>query len=158
MTRALLTFDFFIDGLVPELTHFSPVSHVYTPWKRQGVWKCDTGLKWVNFLKNLAISYNFRSAYKIGSKLRKTVLVVEKLIRLKKAYFHFRGMFTDILKRINYDDEWQVINCCYLNWFITETDLLVNIFFTEKAIWIQIRFFGWGKVCMSYCIKKGHRI
>ena len=35
------------------LTHFSPVSHFYTPWKRQktkgfqGVLKCDTGLKWV---------------------------------------------------------------------------------------------------------------
>ena len=27
------------------LTHFSPVSHFYTPWKRQN---CDTGLKWVN--------------------------------------------------------------------------------------------------------------
>ena len=39
-----------------SLTHFSPVSHFYTPWKRQknlvfwrfqGVKKCDTGLKWL---------------------------------------------------------------------------------------------------------------
>ena len=39
------------------LTHFSPVSHFYTPWKRQkikgfltfsGGKKCDTGLKWGN--------------------------------------------------------------------------------------------------------------
>ena len=36
------------------LTHFSPVSHFYTLWKRQktkgfqGVQKCDTGRKWVN--------------------------------------------------------------------------------------------------------------
>ena len=35
-------------------------------------------------------------------------------------------MFIDILKRLNYDDEWQVLNCCYLNWFITEIDLFVR--------------------------------
>ena len=30
------------------LTHFGPVSHLYTPWKYfQGVYKCDTGPKWV---------------------------------------------------------------------------------------------------------------
>ena len=116
-------------------------------------------------------------------------------------------MFIDILKRLNYDDEWQVIKCCHLNWFITEIDLFVrpnlltlswrrplsyrkhsidllckslDWFLSdnglrhdrvkhfqiddpvqgchEKAILIQIRFFGWGKCCMSYCIKKGHRI
>ena len=47
------------------LTHFSPVSHFYTPWKRQkifgfltfqGVQKHDTGLKWV---KNVHCSIIF---------------------------------------------------------------------------------------------------
>ena len=33
---------------VSLFTHFSPMSHFYTPWKRfQEVSKCDTGLKWV---------------------------------------------------------------------------------------------------------------
>ena len=30
-----------------SLTHFSPVLHFYTPWRFQGVLKCDTGIKWV---------------------------------------------------------------------------------------------------------------
>ena len=43
------------------LTHFSPVPHFYTPWKRQktfvfwrfqGIQKCDTGLKWVKGTAN----------------------------------------------------------------------------------------------------------
>ena len=41
------------------LTHFSPVSHFYTPWKPlvfwrfQGVQKYDTGLKWVKYAYDL---------------------------------------------------------------------------------------------------------
>ena len=56
---SLITFQVLVDqGLkghvrsVNSLTHFSPMSHFYTSWKRQktyfqGVWKCDIGLKWV---------------------------------------------------------------------------------------------------------------
>ena len=37
------------------LTHFSPVSHFYTPWKRQKTFGQKTfGLKWV---KDMKISY-----------------------------------------------------------------------------------------------------
>ena len=81
------------------------------------------------------------------------------------AYFSCRGLFIDILKRINCNDE-KVINCWFFDWFIPEIDLFVTReFFShfsidgpvqccpEKAILIQIRFFGWGKGCMSYCIK-----
>ena len=43
-------------------THFSSISHLYTPWKRQktygfwrfqGVQKCDIGLKWVEDTPNI---------------------------------------------------------------------------------------------------------
>ena len=51
------------------LTHFSPVSHFYTLWKRQktkvfwrfqGVQKCDTRLKWVQPKLFLAIENLFQ--------------------------------------------------------------------------------------------------
>ena len=41
--------------LISQLTHFSPVSHFHTPWKRQKTFSCDTGLKWV---KNDMRTYN----------------------------------------------------------------------------------------------------
>ena len=50
-----------------SLTHFSPVSHFYTPGKRQGVQKCDTGLKWVknSYFINPADYFNtFPELYK----------------------------------------------------------------------------------------------
>ena len=37
-------------NLFEKLTHFSAVSHFLPPhvfWRFQGVYKCDTGLKWV---------------------------------------------------------------------------------------------------------------
>ena len=50
------------------LTHFSPVSHFYTPWKRQktfgfltlsGGIECGIGLKWVNVLVLLYLLFCF---------------------------------------------------------------------------------------------------
>ena len=59
----------------------------------------------------------------------------------------------------------KVVNCWFFNWFISEIDLCQTWNFSnfpldapaqcwlEKAILIQISFFGWGKGCVSYCIK-----
>ena len=54
-----------IRKLMRYLTRFSPVSHFYTPWKRQKtkvfwrfqrVKKCGTGLKWVSLLQWFSFS------------------------------------------------------------------------------------------------------
>ena len=49
-------FYLIVRHFVCNLIYSSPVSHFYTPWKRrfQGVYKCDTGLKWV---KNSVITH-----------------------------------------------------------------------------------------------------
>ena len=108
-----------------------------------------------NFLKNLAVSHYFLPAFKIGSKLQKTVLVVKRL---------FWGLFS--FQRIVY---WHFEDNKKLQWWIAHHKLLFfwlihhwnwSFFQTwifshfsidgpvqccpEKAILIQIKFFGWG--------------
>ena len=52
-----------------------------------------------NFLKNLAVIHNFGPTVKVDLKPEKTVLIVKKTIL--ELIFHFRGMFINILKIIN---------------------------------------------------------
>ena len=82
-----------------------------------------------NFLKNLAVSHNFWPAYKMGSKPGKTMLILVLI-------FHFRGLFIDILKKINCNDE-LLINCWFFwlihswNWSFCH----IRIFFTFFDRW-----------------------
>lgn len=58
--------------------------------------------------KTFTINWHFRSVVKIGSKQRKTTLIVKSLFWcyfLRDVCCHFR--------RINCNKEWQVINCCF---------------------------------------------
>ena len=105
----------------------------------------------------MAYIQNCLQARKSCTCCKKTILVL---------IFHFRGLFIDILKKINCNNEQKIINCWFFGWFITEIDLFVRhgIFShflidgpvqccSEKTILIQIRFSGRGKGCMSYCMK-----
>ena len=75
------------------------------------------------FLKNLTVSDNFWLAYKMGSKLGKTVLVVKKTLLV--LIFYFRGLFINILKWWWFWLIHQSVNDDF-DWFITETDLFVR--------------------------------
>ena len=63
----------------------------------------------MNFRKNLAVSHNFETAIKMVFKIGKYYAYCKKTILV--LILNFSEMFIDILKRINYNDEYQVINC-----------------------------------------------
>ena len=105
-----------------------------------------------NFLENLAVSHYFLPAYKMGSKLQKTVLVVKRL---------FWELFS--FQRIVY---WHSEDNKKLQWWIAHHKLLffwlihywIFSHFSidgpvqccpEKVILIQIKFFWRGKGCMK---------
>ena len=110
-----------------------------------------------NFLKNLVISHKSHTTKWATNReklWKKTILVL---------ILHFRGLFVDNKKL-----QWWIANhkllvfwlIHYWNWSFYQTRIFSHFsldgpvqWCPEKAILIQIKFFGWGKGFMSYCIK-----
>ena len=113
-------------------------------------------------MKNLAVRHNFWPAYKMGSKPGKTVLVEERLFWClfsfrRIVFWHFgenklqRWISHKLLVFwLSHSWNWSFVTPKLFSLFSIDGPVQCC---PEKEILIQIRFFGWGKGCMSYCIK-----
>ena len=90
-----------------------------------------------NIWRNLTVSQYFRPVVKMSPKPRKTFCY-------SNVTSHFRGLLIVIFRRIKWNEEYQVINCCFLSWLCTEIQYWdLYVYSTPQKLRFFILFDRW---------------